>query len=171
MSSAAKAKLGALYINACEAVPQHQLLEEMGHPQPPTLMQTDNSTTLGVVTSNIQPQCTKAMGMRFHWLQCHEAPKQFGFFWRPGKTNLANYWTKHHCNVHHIKQHPQILTPKTSSPLCVHQNDAIQCLSSTTILQPQWREQPTHYITNTAVMKGCARHPVEAYYWEYGIPT
>jgi hypothetical protein len=24
---------------------------------------------------------------------------------------------------------------------------------------------------NTAVMKGCARHPVEAYYGEYGIPT
>ncbi len=30
MSSAAKAKLGALYINANEAVPMHQLLAEMG---------------------------------------------------------------------------------------------------------------------------------------------
>jgi hypothetical protein len=24
---------------------------------------------------------------------------------------------------------------------------------------------------NIAVMKGCARHPLNAYYWEYGIPT
>jgi hypothetical protein len=54
LSLAAKAEHGALYINACKAVPQRQLLEEMGHPQPPTSMQTDNSTALDVVTSNIQ---------------------------------------------------------------------------------------------------------------------
>ena len=76
MSSAAEAELGALYINACEAVPQRQLLEEMGHPQPPTPMQTDNSTALGVVTNNIQPRRTKAMDMRFHWLRCREAQNQ-----------------------------------------------------------------------------------------------
>jgi hypothetical protein len=73
MSSAAEAELGALYINACEAVPQLQLLIEMGNPQPPTLMQTDNTTKKGVVNSNIQPRQTKAMDMRFHWLRCHGA--------------------------------------------------------------------------------------------------
>jgi hypothetical protein len=46
MSSAAEAELGALYVNACKAIPQRQLLEEMGRPQPPTPMQTDNSTAL-----------------------------------------------------------------------------------------------------------------------------
>ncbi len=56
MSSAAKAKLNALYINARKAVRQCQLLKEMGHPQPPSLIQTDNSTALGVVNSNIQPR-------------------------------------------------------------------------------------------------------------------
>ncbi len=61
MSSADNAELGALYVNAHKAIPQRQLLEEMGHPQPPTPMQTDNSTALGVVTSNIQPRQTKAM--------------------------------------------------------------------------------------------------------------
>ena len=35
MSSAAEAKLGALYINAHEAIPMRHLLEEMGHKQPP----------------------------------------------------------------------------------------------------------------------------------------
>ncbi len=68
MSSAAKAKLGALYINDREAIPMQHLLEEMGHKQPPTPIQTDNSTALGVVTNNIQPRRTKAMDMRFHWL-------------------------------------------------------------------------------------------------------
>jgi hypothetical protein len=46
MSLAAKAKLGALYMNACKAILQHQLLEEMGHTQLPTPMQIDNSTAL-----------------------------------------------------------------------------------------------------------------------------
>jgi hypothetical protein len=70
MSSAAKAELGALYINARKAVLQCQTLAEMGHKQPPTPMQTNNSTALGVVNNNIQPRCTKAMDMRFHWLRC-----------------------------------------------------------------------------------------------------
>ena len=59
-SSAADAELGALYINACEAVAIRNLLHEMGHKQPKTPMQTDNSTALGVVNSNIQPRRTKS---------------------------------------------------------------------------------------------------------------
>ena len=59
MSNAAKAKLGALYVNTHEAVPMQQLLEEMGHKQLATPIQTDNSTAFGMVTNNIQPRCTK----------------------------------------------------------------------------------------------------------------
>ena len=69
MSSAAEAELGALYINAREAVPMRLLLEEMGHPQPKTSIQTDNTTALGVVSNTVQPKRTKAMDMRFHWLR------------------------------------------------------------------------------------------------------
>ena len=53
MSSAAEGNLGALYINAREAMPMRILLEEMGHPQPKTPMQIDNSTALGVVTNTV----------------------------------------------------------------------------------------------------------------------
>jgi hypothetical protein len=113
MSSVAKAKLGALYVNTCVAILQRQLLEEIGHPQPLTLMQTDNIIKLGVITSNIQPRQTKALDMRFHWLRCREAQRQFRFFWHPGKTNLAVYWTKHHCAAHHIKQCPKFLMPQS----------------------------------------------------------
>jgi len=66
--SAAEAELGALCINASEAVPMRQLLTEMGHKQPKTPIQTDNTTACGVINNNIQPRCTKAMDMRFHWL-------------------------------------------------------------------------------------------------------
>jgi hypothetical protein len=53
------------------------------------------------------------MDMQLHWLRCCEAQNQFCFFWRPGTTNLANYWTKHHCAAHHIEQHPKFLTPQS----------------------------------------------------------
>ena len=65
MSSATEAKLGVPYINACEAVPCNTVLHRMDHPQPPTPIQTNNSTAFGVVTNNILPRRTKAMDMHF----------------------------------------------------------------------------------------------------------
>jgi hypothetical protein len=112
MSSAAEAELAGLYINALQAVAIRQLLHEMGHQQPRTPIQTDNSTALGVVTNNIQPRRTKSMDMRFYWLRCRDAQGQFRYYWRPGPTNLAGYWTKHHPASHHIEKRPSILTPK-----------------------------------------------------------
>jgi hypothetical protein len=112
MSSAAEAELGALYINAREAIPQRHLLNELGHPQPPTPIQIDNSTALGVVTNIIQPKRTKAMDMRFHWLRCREKQKQFRTYWRAGTTNLADYVTKHHPAIHHqAVRHIYLSTP------------------------------------------------------------
>ncbi len=52
MSSAAEAKIGALYINCKEAIPARHTLEFLGHKQPPTPMQTDNTMALGVVNNN-----------------------------------------------------------------------------------------------------------------------
>jgi hypothetical protein len=49
MSSAVKAEIGALYINAQKGVEERNILEEMGHLQPPTPVQTDNSTADGIV--------------------------------------------------------------------------------------------------------------------------
>jgi hypothetical protein len=63
MSSAAEAELRALYLNAHKAVYLRQILTEMGHPQPRTPIQTNNSTAEGVVNSKIQPKRTKAMDM------------------------------------------------------------------------------------------------------------
>jgi hypothetical protein len=59
MSSAAEAELGALFINAKLAIPIRHTLEELGHPQGRTPMQTDNSTAHGIVNNKIQPKATK----------------------------------------------------------------------------------------------------------------
>ena len=111
MSSAAKAELGGLYINAREAVPARITLQEMGHPQPPTPAQTDNTMAHGVVTNKIQPRRTKAMDMRLHWLRCRENQEQFRFYWRDGAMNLGDYPSKHHAAAHHRNMRPEFLTP------------------------------------------------------------
>ena len=110
MSSAAEAEIGALYLNAREAVYLRQILIEMGHPQPPTPIQTDNTTAEGVINHKIQPKRTKAMDMRFHWLRDREQREQFRIYWRPGGANLADYWTKHHAPTHHANIRAEFLT-------------------------------------------------------------
>jgi hypothetical protein len=76
MSLVAEAEVGALYINCREAIPAHHTLDFMGHPQPPTPMQVDNTTALGVVNNNLIKQL-KAMAMKYHWLCDRESQGQF----------------------------------------------------------------------------------------------
>jgi hypothetical protein len=47
MSSAAEAEIGSVFLNAKEATIVRTTLEEMGHPQPPTPLQSDNNTVMG----------------------------------------------------------------------------------------------------------------------------
>jgi hypothetical protein len=53
MSSTAEAEIRALYINCRKTIPAQHTLEYLGNKQPPTPMQTDNTTALGVVNNNI----------------------------------------------------------------------------------------------------------------------
>ena len=111
MSSATEAELAALYIMAREAVYIRIILEEMGHKQPPTPIQTDNAMAEAVCNGKIQPKRTKAIDMRFHWLRDRQCQEQFRIYWQPGKSNYADYWTKHHPAKHHKHTRQQFLTP------------------------------------------------------------
>jgi hypothetical protein len=114
MSSAAEAELGAMYINARKAVEERIILEEMGHKQPATPVQVDNSTAEGIINKQVQPKPkrTKAVDMHFHWLQDRSiSQQQSKFYWHPGPTNYADYWTKHHPAAHHRNMRPVFLTP------------------------------------------------------------
>ena len=82
----------------------------MGHTQPCTPICMDNTTAEAVINNKIQPKGTKAMDMQFHWLRDHDAQEQFKIIWRPGKTNLADYFTKHHPPAHHINVRSEFLT-------------------------------------------------------------
>ena len=69
MTSAADAEIGALCINSQQAIPARKLLEEMGHEQPPTPIQTDNTTALGFVTKNLQPKATKSTEINYWFMR------------------------------------------------------------------------------------------------------
>jgi hypothetical protein len=101
MASAAESEVGALFVNSQEAIPIRYALEELGHQQPPTPVQTDNSTAADYSNNTIKQKRSKAMDMRFSWLQCRERQRQFIIYWRPGSENLGDYHTKHHSASHH----------------------------------------------------------------------
>ena len=90
MTSAAEAEIGAIFINDREAVPQRMTLLEMGHLQPRTPMQTDNSSVHAVFTNNVQPRRTKSMYMRFHSLRCRDTQGQLWYYWSPRTANLGD---------------------------------------------------------------------------------
>jgi hypothetical protein len=54
MSSAAEAEIGAVFINAKEGAVLRTTLEEVGHPQPPTPLETDNTTATGYSNGTIK---------------------------------------------------------------------------------------------------------------------
>ena len=112
MSSAAEAEIGALYINARKGVEIRNILKEMGHMQPPTPVQTDNSTADSIVNLRVQPKHAKAMDMCFHWLRDRGVnQKQFKFYWRLGTLIRVDYWTKNHSPSNHCHMQSEILTP------------------------------------------------------------
>ncbi len=52
-ASAAKAELGALFLNSQEAKVIRLILAELGHPQPPTPIHVDNTTAVVIVNKTI----------------------------------------------------------------------------------------------------------------------
>ena len=90
LASTAESELAALFHNGQEAAVLRQILLEMGHPQPPTPIKTDNSTTDGIANRSVIPRKTR----------------MFLIYWKPGKENLADYFSKHHPPTHHQRVRP-----------------------------------------------------------------
>ena len=85
MSSEAESDLVALFITAKAIFPLLQTLIDMGWPQPPSPIQTENSTAVGVVNKTISPQRIISMEMCFHLLRFQNSQGQFRFYWGPGE--------------------------------------------------------------------------------------
>ena len=69
MASATEAEIGASFIAAQESVPIRTCLEELGHPQPTTPIQVDNTTAAVFANKTLKQKRSKAIDMRFYWIQ------------------------------------------------------------------------------------------------------
>jgi hypothetical protein len=117
LSSAAEAEVGAAYINAQEACPLRQTLQDMGHDQPPTPIKTDNACAEGIINDTVKQKRSKAIDMRFYWLRDRVKQKQFQIYWKPGAVNLADYVSKHHSPAHHRRSRPIYLHEPRTPPI------------------------------------------------------
>eukprot|EP00956_Cyclotella_meneghiniana_P021059 scaffold37874_cov42-Cyclotella_meneghiniana.AAC.3 len=117
VASAAEAELGALFLNCKEGKIQRLILEELGHPQPPTPVHCDNATATGIANDSVKKQRSGSMEMRFFWVTDQTKQKIFNVRWHPGQENLADYFTKHFEPRHHINVRPWYLHTSTSPTL------------------------------------------------------
>jgi hypothetical protein len=66
VATAAEAEMGALFLIVKEGVNIRNILAEMGHPQPVTLLQRDNTTAHTILRGTCKQQHSKAIGMSFY---------------------------------------------------------------------------------------------------------
>lgn len=110
VSSAAEAECAGIFHNCIVATGIRNTLKEMGHPQPPTPIITDNTTAHGFVHSAMRAKRSKSWDMKYNWLRDRETKNQFAIKWKTGKTNMADYFTKHHSpNVHRAERKNYVL--------------------------------------------------------------
>ena len=109
MASATEAEVGALFYNAQDACALRHALEFLGHPQPPTPIQTDNSCAEGIANDTVKQRRSKAIDMRFYWVRDRVKQGQFYIYWKKGSDNWGDYFTKHHPASHHREVRPLFL--------------------------------------------------------------
>ena len=108
MASAAESEIGAAFTNAQSALLLCQAPLDLGHPQPPTLICTDNITANGFLNETIKAKRTTAIDMRFYWLIDRMDQNQFTVYWKPGHTNIGDCHSKYHSPSHHQRMIPII---------------------------------------------------------------
>jgi hypothetical protein len=103
MGAASESEIAGAYVNARMGVEERIMLWEMGHPQPATPLELDNTTAFGILTKQLIPKRSKAIDMRFFWLRDRTNQQQFNLYWHKGDDNVADYFTKQHPTPHHQK--------------------------------------------------------------------
>ena len=117
VTSAAEAETSGVFTNAQTSIPIRYILTQMGHPQPPTPLKTDNTTTRAYTYNNIMGKKSKAWDMNLNWLRDKETHKEFNIFWEKGNSdktfNESDYYTKHHPTIYHRQIRDRYTIDKT----------------------------------------------------------
>ena len=98
----------------------------------------DDSTADGFANKRLKIKCSKAIDMRFYWLQDRASQGQFQIIWGPGSKNLVDYFTKHFSPAHHQAMRPICLhvPQQSANRISAHQHPS---LLREGVLKSQWR--------------------------------
>ena len=80
----------ALFLNARHSIYLRNILEDLGYPQPPTVILCDNKCAVGIATDTAQPKRSRAIDMRWH------RQGLLDVYWREGYNNLADFYKKYY---------------------------------------------------------------------------
>ncbi len=87
-------------------------LEEMGYPQPPTPVNCDYCTAVGITNNTVKHQHSRSMVMSF-FLDCRcSGSRKVWHQILSREKNLGDYQSKHHLGAHHIAVCPWYLHEK-----------------------------------------------------------
>ena len=82
-----------------------------------TPIQTDNSCAEGIVNDTVKQRRSKAIDMRFYWVRDRVRQGQFKIYWKRGKDQYADYFTKHFPASHHREMRPMYLHVEQANSL------------------------------------------------------
>ena len=120
VTSAAEVEYVSLYVNAKTSIPTRHTLIEMGYPHPPTPIQTDNTTAVGIANDFIKQKYCKALDMRWFWLKDRIHRKRYDVYFQSGSQNKADYFTKKHSPTNHRRSRFMFLhQPNVAMQGCV----------------------------------------------------
>jgi hypothetical protein len=101
VASAGEAEYGGVYENGKEGEQFRRTLEDLGHPQDATPIETDNQFAYSLANDLVKQRRSKAIDMRYHWIRDRIRQGHFIIHWKPGKDNLADFFTKLHPPKYH----------------------------------------------------------------------
>ena len=105
-ASAAETEYASLFVNGQKGTMFQKILFDIGYPQSKTRITCDNLCAVGIATDTVKQKRSKAIDMRYNWIKDRVQQGFFDVIWAPGKTNMADFFTKVHPVTHFLEMRP-----------------------------------------------------------------
>ena len=103
VTSATATEYAAAFIVGQAAISIINTLADLGYPQSQTEIFCDNLCAVGIANNSFNLKRSKTIDMRYHWIRDQVKLLVFKVIWKPGKLNLADFFTKAHPVKHHLE--------------------------------------------------------------------
>ena len=128
--SAHEAEYAGLFINATELTEMRETMRNLGFPQLPIPIIYDNIIAGKIANNNVKKhKYSKVISMNYHWIKDRIKAGHFTLKWAPGKTNLADFFTKLH-PVNHFQAMLKVYCSTSPRPTHTSQSNSESNLPS-----------------------------------------